>query len=176
MSDSASDKARQDVVALRMAIQTEIDGYEFYTRAAEQSNHPRTKTLFQTVAQDEIGHRQWLEAQEASLRRDGLWLAERIEQLPKTNVAVEGLPIFSQDHIIDITTHTSELTALRTAVLIEQDAVSFYQRAADQTDDPAGKKMYRFLADFEREHRRLLEQEYNFLMGAFRDAMGFAPF
>lgn len=176
MSNSENDKIRQDLVALRMAIQTEIDGYEFYTRAAEQSSHPRTQTLFQTIAQDEIGHRQWLEAQEASLRRDGLWLAERTEQLPKTNVAVEGLPIFAQDQIIDITTHTSELTALRTAVLIEQDAVNFYERAADQASDPAGAKMYRFLADFEREHRRLLEEEYNFLMAAFRDAMGFAPF
>ena len=170
-----TDQLSQDLIALRMAIQTETDGYEFYIRAAEQAQHPRTKAIFQTVAQDEIGHRQWLEAQEASLRQEGRWLAEPIEQA-KTQGTVEGLPIFAEDHIVDIAEHTSELTALRTSVLIEQDAINFYERAAEQTDNPAGKEMYRFLADFEREHRQLLEAEYTFLMGAFRDAMGFAPF
>jgi len=167
---------RQDLLALRMAIQTEIDGYEFYIRAAEQAPSVRTQTLFQTIAQDEIGHRQWLEAQEASLKRDGLWLAEQPDAWPKTQVPAEGLPIFDEQHLMDISAHTSELTALRTAVLLEQDAINFYQRAAEQTQDEAGQKMFRFLADFEREHRRLLEGEYNFLLSAFRDEMGFAPF
>lgn len=166
----------RDLIALRMAIQTEIDGHEFYTRAAEQSNHPRTRALFQTVADDEVAHRKWLEAQEAALRQDGRWPSESIPEMQKTQDVIQGLPVFAENHILDITAHTSELTALRTAVLIEQDAVSFYQRAADQTDDPAGRKMYSFLADFEREHRRVLEKEYHFLLAAFRDAMGFAPF
>jgi rubrerythrin len=171
-----SDKTRQDVVALRMAIQTEVDGYEFYTRAAEQAHHPRTKALFQTVAKDELVHREWLEAQQTSLQEDGHWLPEAQQKMPQMRDVTQGLPIFVEDHIIDITEHTSELTALRTAVLIEQDAVNFYERAAGQTDDLVGKDMYRFLADFEREHRRVLEEEYTFLMGAFRGAMGFAPF
>ena len=171
-----SNRVGQDLVALRTAIQTEIDGYEFYTRAAEQAHHPRTQALFQTVAKDEVAHREWLEAHQTSLQEDGRWLPEAKQKMPQMRDVTQGLPIFSEDHIIDITEHTSELTALRTAVLIEQDAVNFYERAAGQTGDPAGKDMYRFLADFEREHRRVLEEEYNFLMGAFREAMGFAPF
>ena len=170
-----SDEVTPDLVALRMAVQTEIDGYEFYTRAAAQAGHPRTRALFESVARDEVAHREWLEAQEASLRQQGRWLSGTGRPMPPQGTT-EGLPIFSEDEIVDITAHTSELTALRTAVLIEQDAVNFYERAAEQTGDPAGKEMYRFLADFEREHRRVLEEEYTFLMGAFRDAMGFAPF
>lgn len=173
-----SDQVSQDLIALRMGIQTEIDGYEFYTRAAAQARHPHTKALFESVAQDEVAHRKWLEAQEASLKQDGRWLPEQIEAARKTarRDPVEGLPIFSESHIVDISAHTSELTALRTAVLIEQDATNFYRRAAGQTDDPAGKEMFAFLADFEAEHRRVLEEEYNFLLGAFRNEMGFAPF
>jgi rubrerythrin len=170
-----SDKVTPDLVALRMAIQTEIDGYEFYTRAAGQAGHPRTRALFEGIARDEVAHREWLEAQEASLRQQGRWLPGTGQPMAPHGTT-QGLPLFSEDQIVDITAHTSELTALRTAVLIEQDAVSFYERAAEQTGDPAGKEMYRFLADFEREHRRVLEEEYTFLMGAFRDAMGFAPF
>ncbi len=173
---SPSSKTNQDLMALRMAIQTEIDGYEFYTRAAEQAQHPRAKALFQTVAHDEVGHREWLEAQEASLQLEGRWLTATMAHAPGVHHAIEGLPVFSEDHIVDISARTSELTALRTAVLIEQDAIRFYERAADQTDDPAGKEMFRYLADFEREHRRVLDEEYQFLAAAFRDAMGFAPF
>lgn len=171
-----SDEVTPDLVALRMAVQTEIDGYEFYTRAAMQAHHPRTKVLFESIARDEMAHREWLEEQEASLRQQGRWLPRAGQPMPLPQGTTEGLPIFSEDQIVEITAHTSELTALRTAVLIEQDAVNFYDRAAEQTGDPAGKEMYRFLADFEREHRRVLEEEYTFLMGAFRDAMGFAPF
>jgi rubrerythrin len=176
MSDRGGNRISQDLIALHMAIQTEIDGYEFYSRAADQSHHPRTKALFQTVANDEIAHRKWLEAQKASLQQEGHWLPETVPHIKGRLDTIEGLPIFAKDHILDITAHTSELTALRTAVLIEQDAVNFYQRAADQIDDPVGKEMYSFLADFEQEHRRLLEEEYSFLLAAFRDAMGFAPF
>ncbi|MFZ5916372.1 MAG: ferritin-like domain-containing protein [Chloroflexota bacterium] len=171
-----SQSVNQNLVALRMAIQTEIDGYEFYTRAAAQAQHPRTQALFQNVAQDEIGHREWLEAQAASLRRDGHWLPQQLPQTKEIPDAAAGLPIFAKEHIVDISAHTSELTALRTAVLIEQDAVNFYRRAAGQIDDPAGKEMFEFLADFEAGHRRVLEEEYNFLLAAFRDEMGFAPF
>ena len=51
---------------LRQAAGNEMDthGYEFCTRAAEQAHHPHTKALFKAVAQDEIGHRQWPQAQE----------------------------------------------------------------------------------------------------------------
>jgi rubrerythrin len=171
-----SDTPRQGLVVLRMGIQTEIDGYEFYTRAAEQAHAPRTKALFQSLAQDEIEHRKWLEAQDAALRRDGRWLQEVVEPGRTVRDPAEGLPIFTEEHIIDIAEHTSELSALRMAVLIEQDAVTFYERAAGQIDDPVGKEMFRFLANFERQHRRLLEEEYSFLLGAFREAAGFAPF
>jgi rubrerythrin len=173
-----SAKINQDLIALRMGIQTEIDGYEFYTRAAAQAQHPRTKTLFESVAQDEVAHREWLEAQENSLKHDGRWLPEQVEAMGKMTAKgqVEGLPVFSESHIVNISAHTSELTALRTAVLIEQDAINFYRRAAEKTESPVGKEMFQFLADFEAEHRRVLEEEYNFLLGAFRDEMGFAPF
>jgi len=68
------------------------------------------------------------------------------------------------------------MSALRVAYLIEKDAVDFYTRAAAQTDNPNGRRMFRDLADMEQGHLRLLEDDYNRLMSYFQTAMGFAPF
>ena len=63
----------------------------------------------------------------------------------------------------DIREYTGELSALRIAYLIEHDAVNFYTRAAERMDDPIVKELFQTLAEWEREHRRVLEEAYRFL-------------
>ena len=90
---------------------------------------------------------------------------------------VEGAPIFSRERVEqNIVAYTSDLSALRVAYLIEKDAVDFYRRAARETDDPNGKRIYLDLARMEESHLALLQGEYDFLRGQFQTAMGFAPF
>jgi rubrerythrin len=62
------------------------------------------------------------------------------------------------------------------AYLIEKDAVDFYRRAAQETDDANGKQMYLDLVKMEEGHLALLQGEYNYLSDQFQMAMGFAPF
>jgi rubrerythrin len=62
------------------------------------------------------------------------------------------------------------------ATLIEKDAVAFYTRAAEATPDPQGRAMFWELADMERLHQDILENEYNALFDQFKLQMGFAPF
>ena len=89
----------------------------------------------------------------------------------------EGAPIFSRERVEqNLVAYTSDLSALRMAYLIEKDAVDFYRRAAEQTDDPNGQRMFLDLVKMEQAHLDLLEGEYNFLQGQFQTAMGFAPF
>ena len=91
--------------------------------------------------------------------------------------ATEGAPIFSRERVEqNVVAYTSDLSALRMAFLIEKDAVDFYTRAAEQTDDPNGRRMFLDLVKMEQGHLDLLEGEYNFLRGQFQTAMGFSPF
>ena len=76
----------------------------------------------------------------------------------------------------NIVTYTSDLSALRVAYLIEKDAADFYRRAAQETDDADGKRMYLDLAKMEEGHLALLKGEYDYLTDQFQMAMGFAPF
>jgi rubrerythrin len=163
--------------ALRMAIRVEQNGYRFYRRAAEETDDPRGKALFSRLAEEEVAHESILRARLDALERERTWTAVSDEEWPDEGPFAEGEPIFSRQRLDeDVHDYTSELSALRMAYLIEKNAVAFYTKAARQTDDPVGRGMYQDLADWEKTHQRILEQEYQFLANRFKLDMGFAPF
>ena len=167
--------AEHDVAlaALQMAIQTEIDGHAFYTRFAEQTEDPDARIVFERLAQDEAMHLELLSSVKATLKEKGEWTEyDGVALSP-----VEGAPIFSRERVEqNVVAYTSDLSALRVAYLIEKDAVDFYRRAARETEDPNGKRIYLDLVKMEESHLALLQGEYDFLRGQFQTAMGFAPF
>ena len=161
------------LAALQMAIQTEIDGYTFYQSFAERTKDPNARVVFERLAQDEVMHLELLQNTKAMLEENGQWTEFSGFEFGST----EGAPIFSRERVKqNVVAYTSDLSALRMAFLIEKDAVDFYSRAAEQTDDPNGRRMFLDLAKMEREHLDLLEGEYNFMRGQFQTAMGFSPF
>jgi rubrerythrin len=161
------------LAALQMAIQTEIDGHNFYQEFAQRTEDPNARTMFERLAQDEIMHLELLRNTKAMLEESGEWAAYKGVTLDPA----EGAPIFSRERVEqNIVAYTSDLSALRVAYLIEKDAVDFYTHAAEETDDPNGKRMFSDLAEMEQGHLRLLQGEYDFLRGQFQTAMGFAPF
>lgn len=161
------------LTALQMAIQTEIDGHNFYQRFAAQTDDPNARAMFDRLARDEIMHLELLRNTRAMLEENGTWAEYRGIDLEPVGAA----PIFSRERVEqNVVAYTSDLSALRVAYLIERDAVDFYTRAAAETDDDNGQRMFRDLARMETGHMRMLQQEYEFLRSQFQDAMGFAPF
>ena len=133
---------RSALTALDVAIQTEKDGLEFYRRAAERTSDPGGKVLFASLADDELEHLRLLEPQREALTRDGHWLPRSKTGEEAHPTKVEGAPIFSREAVgVDINSHTSDLSALRMAFLIEKDAVAFYTKAAAETEDENGRAM-----------------------------------
>jgi rubrerythrin len=161
------------LAALQMAIQTEIDGYSFYVKFAQQTEDADARVMFERLARDELMHLELLQSTKATFEETGEWAEYEGLSLD----VVEGAPIFSRERVEqNLVGYTSDLSALRMAYLIEKDAVDFYTRAAEGTDDPNGRRMFQDLVKMERGHLDLLEGEYNFLRGQFQTAMGFAPF
>lgn len=161
------------LAALQMAIQTELDGYTFYQRFSEQTEDSNARTMFERLAQDEVAHLELLRNTKAMLKDSGQWAEYKGSSLDP----VEGAPIFSRERVEqNVVAYTSDLSALRMAYLIEKDAVDFYTRAAQETVDPNGKRLFLDLVKMEQNHLDLLEGEYNFLRGQFQTAMGFSPF
>ena len=161
------------LAALEMAIQTELDGYTFYQRFADRTEDPGARAMFEQLARDEVMHLELLRNSKASLEDSGRWAEYR----GVTSDQAESAPIFSRERVTEnIMDHTSDLSALRLAYLIEKDAVDFYRQAAEQTGDPHGRRMFLDLAKMEQNHLKLLEGEYSLLKDQFQSAMGFAPF
>jgi rubrerythrin len=167
------DRVETDLAVLQVGIQTEIDGYHFYTQFAARTQDPKAKEMFERLAHDEVMHLELLRNNKARLEDSGQW----VEHVTMEAGSPEGAPIFSRERVAaNVVDYTSDLSALRLAYLIEKDAADFYERAADQTDDPNGQRMFRDLAHWERGHLKILESEYRFLLEQFHSTMGFAPF
>jgi rubrerythrin len=161
------------LAVIQMAIQTEIDGHNFYQKFAEQCQDPSARSMFQRLAREEVMHLELLRNNKAMLEDSGEWV--KYQEMPLGTV--EGVPIFSRGRVEqNIVEYASDLSALRVAYLIEKDAVEFYTRAATEMDDPNGKRILLDLAKMEQGHLELLQGEYDFLRGQFQTAMGFAPF
>jgi len=59
--------------------------------------------------------------------------------------------------------NTVALQALRQAIRLEQDGYKFYPEAAERTADPRGQEMLHFLADDEKLHLRIVQDQYEAL-------------
>ena len=164
-----------DLEALKVAMATEKKGYKFYKETADQIGYPEAQKMFLSLAQDEIQHLRWLEAQEESLRKKGEWLA--YEPPPRKARAVEGLPIFSSEEVKKkIGKYRSELSALKLGLEMEESSRQLYLKAAAECLDEKGRAMFSHLGAWEQEHWELLKREYDFLMGEYKRSMGFEPF
>lgn len=168
-------KKEAALAALQMGIQTEIDGHNFYQDFARRTGDPNARRMFERLARDEVMHLELLRSTKAMLEESGQWAEYKGVDVETGDLA--GAPIFTRERVEqNLVAYTSDLSALRLAFLIEKDAVDFYTRAAAETDDANGRRMFQDLAEMERGHLNLLEGEYHFLLEQFQSTMGFAPF
>jgi rubrerythrin len=149
--------------ALQQAMKIEQDGRQFYLAAAERTKNPTGQTLFRQLAKDEEEHYRLLKGQFDALNDGKPWVA-----YPQAATDVADLkPIFpSSPEAFQkaVGPHATDLEALWTAMGTESNSYDLYRRAAEQVQSPAAQGMYRYLANFERNHYNLLLLNYQTLM------------
>ncbi|MDY7041458.1 MAG: ferritin family protein [Chloroflexota bacterium] len=149
--------------AIEKAIQIEKDGAAFYDEAAKQTADPSGKKMFQSLARDEKAHLKLFETVRASLLQEGHWLSpEQVAAIGPQRRAHP--PIFpTGDEIKAKDVPERELAALQRGIQAEEDSISFYSEAREQTADPDGKALYTYLIEQEQGHRTILQGEYDYL-------------
>ncbi len=163
------DPTRGIITILELAVQTERDGWRFYEEAARRSHDPDSKKIFQSLADDERAHERILQRQLERLREG--------EPPEPIEIGRASAILFTHERLEgSASQYTSDLSALRTAYLIEQDAAAFYARAAEEVKDVTVRTLFHALAEWEQEHRRVLEEAYRFLVQQFKRDVGFEPF
>jgi len=144
---------REDIKALKLAIEAEKDAYQAYSKAAKRTKNPKGRDMFQQLSEFEMNHFQKLNALLKSLQEKGEWILYDGTSLKKKKIVLKAQKPQGQEQLTD-------MDALKIAVREEKKAQVYYRSMAELTKDPRGKDMYKRLAEEEALHEKLLNDQY----------------
>ena len=155
MSDSAEVKE-----AIQTAIQMEKDGYNFYKKAAAQTSSEMGRSVFESIADDELVHLETFQKMFNEAVGTTEW-----DTLVQSNKKYADLNVFPKDlkTVEGTRPDTNELDALRMAMDSETEAIDYYNEILSKTDDEDVKKIIDMIIEQEKRHYFLLEQEFSHL-------------
>ena len=148
--------------ALRIAIQMEIDGKEYYLKASQESSSELGKKLLESLAKEEDTHRQKFEEIYSAIRSKKAW--------PTTDFQPDGgkrlRTIFARatkEMGSSIKSLATESEAIQTAMDMENKTYDFYKSQGENATYDVERDFYVTLAAEEREHHLVLLDYYEYL-------------
>ena len=158
---------------LKVAIEAELTGYQFYKNAAESTKDQKGKDAFSMMAEEELGHFNYLRHQYQSVLQKGGY--DFSEKLPGKKHQHASSPIFSEEIKGRIKDSHFEVSALTIGMKLELDAMNYYRSCAKQADDEKAKQFFLDLADWEQDHYLAFERQLEMLKEEYFQANNFIP-
>jgi rubrerythrin len=156
---------------LRKAIQAEIDGFNFYMMAAQTTADSKGRQVFETLAQEEVEHANFLRDQLNSMVETGKW-DESVKL--GAGVVLDGMsPIFSDDLRERVKGANFEMSAVSIGAQLELSSVRFYEAEAEAIQDENVAAFYQDLAVWEQDHYDALIRQLQQLRGEHWDVADF---
>jgi len=159
---------------LKKAIQAEVEGHHFYLMAAKTTEDARGREVFAQLAEDEVEHAKFLQAQFRAVQSTGK--PDATLSLGEPTVYEGPHPIFSEAIRERIKSAHFEMTALSVGAQLELGAIQFYRAEAEAAGDAEVAGFYRELADWESGHYHALLAEQESLKGDYWTEGQFSPF
>jgi rubrerythrin len=144
---------REDVEAIKVAMEAEKNAYQSYSKAAKKTKNPKGRDMFQQLSEFEMNHYQKLKDLLKSLQEKGEWILYGGTSLKKKTIPLKVEKPKGQEQLTD-------MDALKIAVREEKKAQAYYRSMAELTKDPRGRDMYKRLAGEEALHEKLLNDQY----------------
>ncbi len=137
---------------ISLAIEREIEAYQFYSKAAEQAELKSSAKLLEELAKQEETHQKKLEA----ALTEGVGSTFEIKEDD-----FESLHL--RDYLADVplASDSSPQDILVVAIKREKNAHEFYRILADMTTSPSHKAVFDLLAREELAHKERLERMYD---------------
>ena len=162
------------IEGLKTALQTELNGIEFYRMAATKTEDPKGKEVFQMLADDEVKHFRALRKQFISMVKDSKW--DPSVSLAEISAALKGKsPIFSDDLKSRIKEKHFEMSALSIGALLESNSIDFYRKMKKEVDDESAKKLFAVLWKWEENHLKAITTQLNLLKEEYWADQHFTP-
>ena len=146
--------------AIKAAIQMEKDGYSFYKKAAAQTTSEMGRSIFESLANDELTHLDVFEKIFDNRLDNNNWT-----KLANSSKKYETVQIFPKDlkEKVGMNVNVDELDALHLAMDSEKTAIEYYSKILQATSDPDIKKIIEIIIDQEKNHYKILEGEFSHL-------------
>ena len=147
---------------LKIAIQMEIDGKEYYLQTSQEVTNELGKKLLRSLAAEEDVHRHKFEEIYNAIRNNRDW--------PVTDFQPDGgkrlrtiFAMTASETDARIKNRKTELDAIQTAMEMEGKTYDFYQSQGKAASYDAERKFYQLLAAEEREHNLILLDYYEYV-------------
>lgn len=146
--------------ALKLAAHKEQDARKFYLESAERVKDACGREMFLTLADEEQHHLTMVQRVYESLVGGGGWV-----EFAEAAAVAEFEPLKARENLKrEVGKSTGEADALLLAIQLENDSYDLYVQQAERVSDPAGKQMYRYLAQAERRHFDILMLNYEHMI------------
>jgi rubrerythrin len=144
---------REDIKAVRVAVEAEKNAYQTYSKAAKKTKNPKGRDMFQKLSEFEMNHFQRLKDLLKSLQEKGEWILYGGTSIKKATPSLKVQRVKDQEQLTD-------MDALRMAIREEKKAQAYYRSMAELAKDPRGRDMYKRLAGEEALHEKILNDQY----------------
>ena len=141
--------------AIKLAMDAEQQAHIYYSQSAQKATNPKGKNMFSQLAAFELNHYNFLKSLLESLEEGNGWTAYPGTQFAGIAKSPEG-----KDASPEEATKDDVLSILSKAIEDEKKASATYAELAEETDDPAGKEMFKKLAEEERLHTKILNDQW----------------
>ncbi len=159
---------------LRKAYQIEVDGYTFYSMAAEKATKPAVQELFDKLAHDEVQHKAYIKSVMGSIDQRGVEAFNLRFRDP--DLKAFTATIFTDRFREQVQGADFELGVLSIGMTLESNALEYFTSAATAASEREVREFYSFLAGWERQHLEALRGLYDGVRQSFWAESGFSPF
>ena len=141
---------------VKEAIEIERFGYDFYNSMREFVKDGNGQKLVSYLAGLEVDHIVWLEEE----YRRQLERLDEFREEPEAKISLLGKEeiFLGQDKLPEIFKEFDPVKAISYAIGIENRSIAFYEKSKDISEDDKTKDLFKRLADFERDHVVILEE------------------
>ena len=144
--------------AIQTAIQMEQEGYSFYQKAASQTDSEMGRTVFSSLAADELLHLEvFKNLFEEKIGQDE-W-----NKLVNSGLKYQDIQVFPKDlkRIEGANPNTNEIDAIRIAMDSEKRAIDFYTQIKQQLTSEDIIEIIDEIIKQEQSHYKILEGEFH---------------
>jgi rubrerythrin len=168
------DQATKKIVleAVKKAIITELRGYEIYKAAADRATDPNAKIMFNKLAEDENCHKAFLEKNFKSILEKGEWA---VPATPENLNPLDDTDIVNKDFLKKVKGGEFEMAVVAAGAALEISAINYYKQAAKDCPDEESAKVFKFLAEWEADHLKSLNELEARLSSEYFAERGFSP-